>query len=151
MHIVSKRLWRISLLPRAAVNICLSAVQTTPVKWDSWSQSISMVILLWYQSQNGNIFYSGRLSVQQIHRNVGSELQLNPTAFMSGASASISFRPATPPVSLCFFFLKSNMHTAREPENLLFTLSALPQTKCWKWHVMSKVRLITEVRQAGRT
>lgn len=54
--------------------------------------------------------YSGRLSVQQIHRNVGSELRLSPTAFMSGASASIGFRSATPPVSLSFLFFSEVKH-----------------------------------------
>ena len=50
---------------------------------------------MWYQWQNGNVFIvTGWLCTTY----TGSELQLNPTTIMSGASANISFTP--PPVSL---------------------------------------------------
>lgn len=63
--------------------------------------------------------HSGRLTVQLIHRTLGSELQLNPTTFMSGASANISFTPATPPAPLSFS-LKSNIQSSKEAENIFF-------------------------------
>lgn len=127
-------------------------MQTTPLKWDSWSQSISTVILLWYQSQSGNIFivagcrcskYTGTLA--QSYNWARPHSCLEPLRVSALDQRHLQFH------FLFFFFLKSNMDTANEPENLFFTLSALPQTKRWKRHVTSKVRLITVVWQTGRT
>lgn len=138
VHGLSKLLWRIWLV-RAAVNTRLGTTQTTSLKWDSWSQSISTVLLLWYQSLTGKSVYRGRLTVRQTDRNAGSESRPKPPDH--SRVWNLHKKPVDAPhLRLCC--LKS----------LSFTITLLcHRGKCWKWHVTSTVRLITLVRRTGRT
>lgn len=100
-------------------------------------------LLMWYQWQNGNVFI--------VTLPLCGELQSTPTAFMSGACANISFTLVKPHnEARSLFYLESNMQSPREAANLSFTLSGSPQKKCWKWHVVSTVTLITGVNAARK-
>lgn len=99
-------------------------------------------LIVWVQVAEHECIFSGRLIVQQVHRNFRVTTECDHIHVWSLCKYQLYTNHTS---SSAFFFLKPNMQSSQEAENLFFTVSALPQMKCWKWHVVSMVRLITVV------
>lgn len=138
VHIQSKLPWGIWLLLIADVNMCLSATQTTPVKWHSGSQSIFMSLLLLYQSPVWNLFAVAGWRRSKCPGTLAQpeELQLKAAALTSAASEQPNPSFVTN-VKYSLALLKSSFSPWAPRQ----------RQKRWKLHVTSESHYGTKCRQ----
>lgn len=134
-HIQSKLPWGIWLLLIADVNTCLSATETTPVKWHSGSQSIFISLLLLYQSPIWNLFPVAGWRRSKCPGTLARPEELQLRAHICRVGAAKPFL-----CSKCQIFtavLKSSFSSR----------ACRQRQKRWKLHVTSKSHYRTKCRQ----